>query len=46
MDTADLIRKVRKVEIKTRRLTRNLFTGGYHSAFKGRGMSGHATTSD
>lgn len=39
MDTAELIRKVRKVEIKTRRLTRNLFTGGYHSAFKGRGMS-------
>lgn len=39
MDTAELIRKVRKVEIKTRRLTRNLFTGGYHSAFKGLGMS-------
>ncbi|MDX1909984.1 MAG: DUF58 domain-containing protein [Saprospiraceae bacterium] len=35
----ELIKKVRKVEIKTRRLTRNLFTGGYHSAFKGRGMS-------
>jgi uncharacterized protein (DUF58 family) len=39
MDTAELIKKVRRVEIKTRRLTRNLFTGGYHSAFKGRGMS-------
>lgn len=39
MDTAELIKKVRKVEIKTRRLSRNLFTGGYHSAFKGRGMS-------
>jgi uncharacterized protein (DUF58 family) len=39
MDAAELIRKVRKVEIKTRRLTRNLFTGGYHSAFKGLGMS-------
>lgn len=38
MDTAELIQKVRRVEIKTRRLTRNLFTGGYHSAFKGRGM--------
>jgi uncharacterized protein (DUF58 family) len=35
----ELIKKVRKIEIKTRRLTRNLFTGGYHSAFKGRGMS-------
>ncbi len=39
MDTAELIKKVRKIEIKTRRLSRNLFTGGYHSAFKGRGMS-------
>lgn len=39
MDTTELLRKVRKVEIKTRRLTRNLFTGGYHSAFKGLGMS-------
>ena len=39
LDTAALLRKVRKVEIKTRRLTRNLFTGGYHSAFKGLGMS-------
>ncbi|MBN8679135.1 MAG: DUF58 domain-containing protein [Chitinophagales bacterium] len=35
----ELIKKVRKIEIKTRRITRNLFTGGYHSAFKGRGMS-------
>jgi len=35
----ELLKKVRKIEIKTRRLTRNLFTGGYHSAFKGRGMS-------
>ncbi len=39
MDTAELLKKVRKIEIKTRRLSRNLFTGGYHSAFKGRGMS-------
>lgn len=38
MDTAELIKKVRKLEIKTRRLSRHLFTGGYHSAFKGRGM--------
>ena len=35
----ELLKKVKKIEIKTRRLTRNLFTGGYHSAFKGRGMS-------
>lgn len=39
MDTSELLKKVRKIEIKTRRLSRNLFTGGYHSAFKGRGMS-------
>lgn len=34
----DLLKKVRKIEIKTRGLSRHLFTGGYHSAFKGRGM--------
>jgi uncharacterized protein (DUF58 family) len=39
MDTATLLQRVRKVEIKTRGLTKHLFTGGYHSAFKGRGMS-------
>jgi uncharacterized protein (DUF58 family) len=39
METAELLKKVRKIEIKTRRLTRHLFTGSYHSAFKGRGMS-------
>jgi uncharacterized protein (DUF58 family) len=39
MDTAELLKRVRKVEIKTRGLTKHLFTGGYHSAFKGRGMS-------
>jgi len=39
METAELLRKVRKLEIKTKRLSRHLFTGEYHSAFKGRGMS-------
>ncbi len=39
MDTSELLKKVRKIEIKTRGISRNLFTGGYHSAFKGRGMS-------
>lgn len=39
MTTAELIKKVKKVEIKTRGLTKHLFTGSYHSAFKGRGMS-------
>jgi uncharacterized protein (DUF58 family) len=34
-----LLKKIRKIEIKTRRLTRNIFSGGYHSAFKGRGMA-------
>ena len=39
MQTTDLLKKVRKIEIKTRGLSSHLFTGGYHSAFKGRGMS-------
>lgn len=38
-DTADIIKKVRKVEIKTRSISKHLFSGEYHSAFKGRGMS-------
>lgn len=37
--TYELLRKVRKIEIKTRGLSNQLFTGSYHSAFKGRGMS-------
>ena len=39
MDTAELLKKVRKVEIKTRGLSKQIFSGEYHSAFKGRGMS-------
>jgi len=39
METADLIKKVRKIEIKTKGLTRHIFAGEYHSAFKGRGMA-------
>lgn len=39
MTTTDLLKKVRRIEIKTRGLSNHLFTGGYHSAFKGRGMS-------
>ncbi|MFT4760505.1 MAG: hypothetical protein ACI9XO_002952 [Paraglaciecola sp.] len=39
METADIIKKVRKIEIKTRGLSRQLFSGEYHSTFKGRGMS-------
>jgi len=39
MDTAELLKKVRKIEIKTRGLSKHLFSGEYHSAFKGRGMS-------
>ena len=38
METVDLLKKVRKIEIKTKKLTNNLFTGQYHSAFKGKGM--------
>ena len=39
METNELIKKVRKIEIKTRGLSHNIFAGEYHSAFKGRGMS-------
>jgi uncharacterized protein (DUF58 family) len=39
MDTAALLKKVRKIEIKTKGLSRHIFSGEYHSAFKGRGMS-------
>jgi len=39
MDTSDLLKKVRKLEIKTKGLTKHIFSGEYHSAFKGRGMS-------
>lgn len=39
METQDLIRKVRKIEIKSRGLSNNIFAGQYHSAFKGRGMA-------
>ncbi|MDD2602566.1 MAG: DUF58 domain-containing protein [Prevotella sp.] len=39
MDTGSLLRQVRKIEIKTRGLSQNIFAGQYHSAFKGRGMA-------
>ncbi|MGL6179779.1 MAG: DUF58 domain-containing protein [Tannerellaceae bacterium] len=39
METSELLKRVRKIEIKTRGLSRNIFAGQYHSAFKGRGMA-------
>lgn len=39
MEALELIKKVRKIEIKTRRLSKHLFAGEYHSAFKGKGMT-------
>lgn len=39
METSDLLKKVRKIEIKTRGLSQNIFAGEYHTAFKGRGMT-------
>ncbi|HOF93367.1 MAG TPA: DUF58 domain-containing protein [Bacteroidales bacterium] len=39
METSDLLKKVRRIEIKTRGLSRNIFAGQYHTAFKGRGMA-------
>ena len=38
MDTKDIIRNVRQIEIRTRGLVNQLFSGEYHSVFKGRGM--------
>ena len=37
----DLLKKVRKIEIRTRALSHQIFAGEYHSAFKGKGMAGH-----
>lgn len=39
METSELLKKVRKIEIKTRGLSQNIFAGEYHTAFKGRGMT-------
>ena len=39
MTTTEILKKVRELEIKSKRLTNHLFTGEYHTAFKGRGMS-------
>ena len=39
MDANELLKKVRRIEIKTRGLSQNIFAGEYHSAFKGRGMT-------
>ena len=39
LSTSDLLKKVRKIEIKTRGLSNQIFSGEYHSAFKGRGMA-------
>lgn len=39
METSELLKKVRKIEIKTRGLSNQIFAGEYHSAFKGRGMA-------
>ncbi len=38
LTTAEILKKVRELEIKSKKLTRHIFTGEYHSAFKGRGM--------
>jgi uncharacterized protein (DUF58 family) len=39
VETSEILKKVRRMEIKTRGLSRNIFSGHYHSAFKGRGMA-------
>ena len=39
MSTIELLKKVRKIEIKTKRLSNHIFSGEYHTAFKGKGMA-------
>src|SRR5688572_2483489 len=39
LTTAEILKKVKELEIKSKKITTHLFTGEYHSAFKGRGMS-------
>lgn len=39
VDASELLKRVRKIEIKSRGLSRNIFAGQYHTAFKGRGMA-------
>ena len=39
LDSSELLKRVRRIEIKTRGLSANIFAGQYHSAFKGRGMA-------
>lgn len=39
METSEILKKVRKIEIKTRGLSHQVFSGHYHSAFKGKGMT-------
>ena len=39
MKTNDILQKVRKIEIKTRGLSNHIFSGEYHTAFKGKGMA-------
>ena len=39
MDAAEILKKIRTLEIKTRGLTNQIFSGEYHSAYKGRGMA-------
>ena len=39
METSDLLKKVRKIELKTKGLSNHILAGEYHTAFKGRGMA-------
>ena len=39
METSEILKRVRQIEIKTRGLSNNIFAGEYHSAFKGRGLA-------
>ena len=39
MDTTEIVKKIRQIEIKSKGLSENVFSGEYHTAFKGRGMA-------
>ena len=44
MDATELLKKIRKIEIKTRGLSQDIFAGEYHTAFKGRGVIDRKST--
>ena len=46
METKDILKKVKKIEIKTKRLSDHIFSGEYHTSFKGKGIQGYVSVDD